>query len=317
MKIGYGTSLGECICQDSLTGLSEMKDLSIDLIITSPPFALQRKKAYGNESQNEYVDWFIKFADIAYQKLKESGSFVIDIGSAYNKGVPAYSLYQFRLLIKLCDELGYQLAQPFYWHNSSALPSPIEWVNKRKLRAKNSVNTIWWLCKNPNFCKANISNVLNPYSDRMKQQLNNHEEFIKGDFINRPSGHNLKKASWVKDNGGSIPSNLLVFPNTESNSNYLKWCKLIGIKGHPARFPSSIPNFFIKFLTDAGDFVVDIFGGSNTTGMVAEKMGRRWKTFELEKEYVANSVFRFINGKDISEFRTAYENILNGRFLSV
>lgn len=132
---GYSTNLGQCICGDSLEELARVDDASINLVVTSPPFALQRKKAYGNEEQEKYVDWLCQFARLVYQKLRDDGSFVIDIGGAYEKGEPSYNLYQFRVLIKMVDEIGFKLAQPFYWHNPSALPAPIEWVNKRKLRA--------------------------------------------------------------------------------------------------------------------------------------------------------------------------------------
>ncbi|WP_270270413.1 DNA-methyltransferase [Enterocloster clostridioformis] len=308
--IGYETNFGQCICGDSLNLMGQLEDASINLVITSPPFALQRKKAYGNEEQETYVDWLCEFGELVYKKLRDDGSFVIDIGGAYEKGEPSYSLYQFKTLIKLCDEIGFKLAQPFYWHNSSALPAPIEWVNKRKLRAKTSVNTIWWLCKNPRQCKADVTKVLVPYSSRMQRLINNPDDYIKGDSVERPSGHVLKKSSWSKDNGGAIPSNMLQFPNSESNSQYLRYCKSLKIKGHPARFPMALPEFFIKFLTDEGDLVVDIFGGSNTTGMTAEKLSRKWKSFELSKEYVANSVFRFVNNEE--DAKKYYDKILAG-----
>ena len=312
--IGYSTEKGKCICGDSLELLETLEDNSISLIVTSPPFALQRKKAYGNKEQEEYVNWLCSFAQKAYSKLKEDGSFVIDIGGAYEKGQPTYSLYQFRVLIKLCDEVGYHLAQPFYWHNPSALPAPIEWVNKRKIRAKTSVNTVWWLCKQPN-CKADITKVLSPYSDRMKKLLKNPDEFIKEEGTVRPSGHVLGKSSWSKDNGGAIPPNLLQIPNTESNTCYLKYCKKIGIKGHPARFPAALPEFFIKLLTDEDDLVVDIFGGSNTTGKAAEDLNRRWLSFELSKEYVAASAFRFAENEE--EAKEWYEKIVNDEFIEL
>jgi len=308
--IGYETNFGQCICGDSLNLMEQQKDASINLVITSPPFALQRKKAYGNKEQETYVDWLCEFGKLVYKKLRDDGSFVIDIGGAYEKGEPSYSLYQFKALIKLCDEIGFKLAQPFYWHNSSALPAPIEWVNKRKLRAKTSVNTIWWLCKNPRQCKANVTKVLMPYSSRMQRLIHNPDDYIKGDSVKRPSGHVLKKSSWSKDNGGAIPSNMLQFPNSESNSQYLRYCKSLKIKSHPARFPMALPEFFIKFLTDEGDLVVDIFGGSNTTGMTAEKLSRKWKSFELSKEYVANSVFRFVNNEE--DAKKYYNKILAG-----
>lgn len=314
-NIGYKTRYGVCICADSLSQLEKLEDSSVNLVITSPPFALQRKKAYGNEEQGEYVDWLCQFAEKVYRKLRKDGSFVIDIGGAYEKGLPSYSLYQFKVLIKMCDEIGFKLAQPFYWHNPSALPAPIEWVNKRKLRAKTSVNTVWWLCKEPLECKADVSKVLAPYSSRMQRLITNPEEFVKDEGTVRPSGHVLGKSSWSKDNGGAIPPNLLQIPNSESNGQYLRYCKAADVKGHPARFPAGLPEFFIKFLTDEGDLVVDIFGGSNTTGAVAEKLHRNWLTFELSQEYVAASSFRFAESDD--EAKKIYDEIINGGFVDI
>ena len=313
-KIGYKTALGPCICGDSLHLLDSLKDESVDLVMTSPPFALQRKKEYGNCSQEEYVQWLVSFAKKVFVKLKKTGSFVLDIGGAYEKGLPIYSLYQFRTLIALCDEVGFKLAQPFYWHNPSALPAPIEWVNKRKLRAKNSVNTIWWLCKGSD-AKANVANILTPYSDRMKALLKNPNDFIKMNTASRPSGHVLTKSSWLNNNGGAIPPNLIELSNSESNSQYLRYCKQLDIKGHPARFPSGIPQMFIKFLTEKNDLVVDIFAGSNTTGFVAEQLSRRWMSFELSNDYVAGSVVRFCDSVDSA--KNAYKTVLNGGFIDV
>ncbi len=311
---GYTTRLGECLCGDSLLLMNNLLDNSIDLVITSPPFALQRQKAYGNESQEHYVNWLCQSARLVYSKLKDTGSFVIDIGGAYEKGVPIYSLYQFRTLIKFCDDIGFRLAQPFYWHNPGALPAPIEWVNKRKIRAKTSVNTVWWLCKTPN-CKADIRNVLAPYSSRMEKLFKHPENFVKSEGTIRPSGHVLGKASWTKDNGGAIPPNLLQISNTDSNGMYLRHCKTCNIKRHPARFPAGLPEFFIKFLTDEDDLVVDIFSGSNTTGEVAERLNRRWMGFDLSLDYVAGSVLRFVDSPELA--LKAYNEIMSGKNIKI
>ena len=289
---GYSTTLGECMQGDSLEVLNTLPNNSIDLIITSPPFSLQRHKRYGEVGQNEYVDWLLQFGFVAYSKLKDTGSFVIDLGGAYQKGQPIKALYPFRFMIRMCEELGYKLAQDFYWHNPSALPAPIEWVNKRKLRCKTSVNTVWWLSKTNN-PKSDIKKVLVPYSSRMQHLIEHPQDFVKEEGNIRPSGHVMGMKSWTKNNGGAIPSNLLQISNSESKSQYLRYCKAVGIKGHPARFPIRLPEFFIKMLTDEGDFVVDIFSGSNTTGQAAECLGRKWLSIDLCLEYVASSVFRF------------------------
>jgi DNA modification methylase len=309
----YKTHLGKAIVGDALQLLKQLPENSIDLVMTSPPFALQRKKGYGNKDQDEYVDWLLTFTKEVYRVIKETGSFVIDLGGAYKKGKPVRSLYNYRLLVRMCDEQGWQLAEEFFWFNPAKLPSPIEWVNKRKIRAKDAVNTVWWLCKS-DFPKADVRNVLVPYSDRMKQLLKDQEKFYTPK--KRPSGHDISK-SFGTNNNGAIPPNLLQIPNTESNSRYLRYCKTLGIKAHPARFPAKLPEFFIKFLTEPNDLVLDIFAGSNTTGWVAEQLERQWLAFDVEHEYLAQSVFRFLEDSTEKEVKELYERLQTDRMADV
>lgn len=304
----YRTAKGAAYIGDSLELLAQLESDSIDLIFTSPPFALQRQKDYGNKHQWEYVDWLLSFAPKIKRVLKETGSFVIDMGGAYKKGKPIRSLYQYRFLIRICDEIGFKLAEEFFWFNPAKLPSPIEWVNKRKLRAKDSVNTVWWLSKSDN-PKADVSRVLSPYSERMKSLLKNAEKWYTPK--KRPSGHEISKG-FGEAHEGAIPSNLLQIPNTESNSTYLRLCKLIGANGHPARFPQRLPEFFIKFLTDPNDTVLDIFAGSNTTGAAVEKLSRNWIAFELDRQYVAASTFRFLDPSDFEYAKKIYAAVMAG-----
>lgn len=302
----YKTHYGAAYLGDALILLQKIPSDSIDLVITSPPFALQRQKEYGNVDQEEYVDWLLSFALEIKRVIKSTGSFVLDLGGAYRKGRPVRSLYNYRVLIKMCDEFGWNLAEEFFWFNPSKLPSPIEWVNKRKIRAKDAVNTIWWFSKT-DFPKANVRNVLIPYSDRMQLLLQNSEKYYSPK--KRPSGHDIS-GRFAEDKGGAIPPNLLQIPNTESNSQYLRCCKMVGIGGHPARFPEKIPEFFIKFLTDPGDIVLDVFAGSNTTGAVSESLSRRWLAFELERLYLAASAFRFLDVVSESIVKSLYKNLM-------
>lgn len=292
----YHTATGQAYVGDSLELLAELPDASIDLVITSPPFALRRQKTYGNVDEAEYVRWVKPFGEEVFRVLKETGSLVLDLGGAYRSGIPSRSLYNFRVLLAFCDEIGFHLAEDFYWFNPAKLPSPIEWVNKRKIRAKDSVNTVWWFSKTE-FPKADVRKVLAPYSDRMKKLLEDPKSFYTPK--KRPSGHDIS-AGFGKDNGGAIPSNLLVIPNTDSNSSYLRLCKELKVERHPARFPSELPAFFIKMLTDQGDTVLDIFGGSNTTGFTSEALNRKWLTFEINHDYLASSIFRFLEGQSIN-----------------
>ena len=299
--VGYRTFLGKASVGPAEDQIRQVNDGSVDLIFTSPPFALQRGKSYGNLDQIEWVDWLASFGPQFKRLLKENGSLVLDLGGAYQKGVPVRSLANFRLLLRFCDDHGFHLAEDFYWFNPAKLPSPIEWVNKRKIRVKDAVNNLWWL--SPSTCpKADVRKVLAPYSDRMKRLLAKPEEFYSP--TTRPSGHQVARG-FERDNGGAIPPNLLQISNTESNTPYLRRCKAAGITPHPARFPEGLPEFFIKFLTEPGDLVLDPFSGSNTTGSVAERLGRRWMAWDAMEEYVAGSALRFepdTPDEDMAEF---------------
>ena len=306
----YTTEFGLQVTGDSLTLLAEIEPNTVDLFVTSPPFPLLRPKAYGNEDQNDYVAWLVEFARLAHSALKPTGSLVIDIGGAYQRGRPVRSLHQFRALLAFVDVLGYHLAEEFYWNNPAKLPSPIEWVNKRKIRAKDSVNTVWWLSKGE-FPKADVGKVRVPYSKSMIALLKDPAKHYTPK--QRPSEHNIGEA-FSRDNGGALPSNLLSISNSQSNDVYLRACKALGLPGHPARFPVKLPAFFIEMLTEPGDLVIDFFSGSNTTGRAAEDLGRNWVSFELDPDYSALSAVRFMD-PEVSPFeaRIMIDKMLAGK----
>ena len=282
----YTTSLGASYVGDSQDLLKKLPNESVDLVVTSPPYALHFKKEYGNEEKEKYVDWFRPFANEVLRILKQDGSFVLNIGGSYNAGRPTRSLYHFRLLLMLCEDLGFHLAQECFWFNPAKLPAPAEWVTVRRIRIKDSVEYVWWLSKTEQ-PRANNKKVLVPYSEDMKRLMKRGYKAKK-----RPSGHIITK-KFGTDHGGAIPSNLINCGNNESNSSYIRKCGGLGIKPHPARFPASLPEFFIKLTTDPDDVVLDIFAGSNTTGCVAEHLGRQWLAFENVQEYLAASALRF------------------------
>ncbi len=282
------TDLGIAYWSDSLDLMRDnISDSSVDLVMTSPPFGLVRKKAYGNADSEDYVDWFRPFAHDFKRILKDTGSLVIDIGGAWNPGLPTKSLYQYELLICLVKEFGFHLAQEFFWWNPSRLPTPAEWVNIRRIRVKDAVNNVFWLSKEP-WPKVSNRRILQPYSDSMKGLLTNG---YKAKL--RPSGHDISE-KFSRDNKASIPPNLIAAANTESNSSYLRYCEEHGLSPHPARYPAVIPEFFIQMLTDEGDTVFDPFAGSCVTGDVAEDMNRRWICGEIEKDYLIGAEGRFL-----------------------
>lgn len=286
----YKTDQGAAYLGDTLKLIKNIPDGGINLIVTSPPFALTKKKPYGNKDASEYVEWFKPFAKEFWRVLANDGSLVIHIGGSWNKKQPTRSLYHFDLLFGLCrpeqDSLRFYLAQDFYWFNPAKLPAPAEWVTIRRLRAKDAVDPIWWLSKSP-FPKADNRRVLAPYSKAMLRLIE--KGYNAGP---RPSGHNIS-LKFQEDHGGSIPPNLLAISNTDSNGDYLNSCRSSDIVPHPARYPIALPEFFIKFLTEEGDTVLDPFAGSNATGRAAENTKRFWLCFEKNQTYLDGSKFRF------------------------
>ena len=287
IEVYLSTKFGKIIHGDSLQILAEsLEPKSVDLIMTSPPFGLVRKKDYGNVDAPDYIDWFRNFGQLFKRILKEDGSLVIDIGGSWVKGQPTRSLYHFKLLIMLCEEMGFHLAQEFYWWNPSKLPTPAEWVTVRRIRVKDAVNCVWWLSPSP-YPKASNRRVLQPYSDSMKDLLKNGYKAKK-----RPSGHDISEKFSV-NNKAAIPPNLIALPNTESNSYYLRYCAAHDIKPHPARYPAGLPEYFIRMLTEKGDLVVDPFAGSCVTGEVAETLERNWICVDTVEAYLEAAQGRF------------------------
>jgi DNA modification methylase len=282
----YETLFGAAYLGDGLELLSALPSESIDLVLTSPPYALHFKKEYGNVSKAQYVDWLRPFGREIRRVLKPQGSFVLNIGGSYNPGTPTRSLYHFKALLMLCDDLGFYLAQECFWHNPAKLPAPAEWVTVRRQRIKDAVEYVWWLSKAP-FPKANNRNVLTEYSADMRRLLKRGYRPKQ-----RPSGH-IITAKFERDHGGAIPTNLIDRGNNESNSEYIRECAKRGFKPHPARFPRALPEFFIKLLTDDFDIVLDPFSGSNMTGATAEQLRRRWLAVEIRKDYLDSSRVRF------------------------
>ncbi len=309
----YSTKLGAAYVGNGLDLLRSLRPASVALVLTSPPFALTRPKAYGNEGIDDYIKWFMPFSRLIYRVLKPNGSFVLDLGGSWVPGRPIRNVYQFQLLLELVQARSHRfvLAEEFYWLNRARLPGPIEWVNVQRIRVTDAVNVVWWLAKTDRPFADNTA-VLRPYSP---SQLKLFETGYNSGA--RPSEWNIGRTSFSRDNGGSIPSNfirgdddgeaeygypatlapqptnLLAGSNTASRDPYLKACRELGLTIHPARFPVHFASFFVRFLTRENDVVVDPFAGSNTTGWAAQLSGRRWRAADLDRDYVAGSAARF------------------------
>ena len=261
------------------------------LIFTSPPFPLNRKKAYGNLTGTPYEKWLAGFSKAFVEFLRPDGSIVIEIGNSWNPGEPTMSTLGLKSLLRFLESGNLHLCQQFVYQNPARLPSPAQWVNVERIRVKDAFTHVWWMSPTPR-PKANNRNVLVPYSDAMRKLLET-KSYNSG---SRPSEHAIGSASFLRDNGGSIPPNVITASNTSASDPYLAYCKKNEIRPHPARMPEQIARFFIEFLTEPGDLVVDPFAGSNVTGAVAESLGRRWISIEARDEYAEASKSRFSEG---------------------
>lgn len=207
----YRTPLGAAFAGDSRELLATLPDSSVNLVFTSPPYALHFKKEYGNVAKAEYVEWFLQFAKEIKRVLADDGSFVLNVGGSYNAGTPTRSLYHFKLLIALVEELGFYLAQECFWYNPAKMPVPAEWVTVRRVRVKDSVEYVWWFSKTP-WPKANNRNVLRPYS---KDMLRLNQRGVRETV--RPSGHHINSSFIKIESGGAIPGNVVVKPLTDED----------------------------------------------------------------------------------------------------
>ncbi len=280
----YQSSIEDFLSSDVARDLKT----KVQMIFTSPPFPLLRKKSYGNLEGREYLEWISSLATPLRDLLTEDGSLVIEIGNAWNKGQPTMSTLPLQALMEIHKASGMHLCQQFIVHNPARLPSPAQWVNIERIRVKDSFTNVWWLGKSER-PKASNQHVLVPYSDAMKSLLKK-RSYNSG---KRPSEHAIGEKSFLADNGGAIPPNVLTISNTSSGGDYRRYCKENSIKAHPAKMPADLADFFVRFLTARGDLVFDPFGGSNTTGAVSEALGRRWVSVERNPDYVQGSKGHF------------------------
>jgi site-specific DNA-methyltransferase (cytosine-N4-specific) len=260
----------------------------VQLIFTSPPFPLNRKKRYGNEIGQQYVEWLANFGPLFRDLLTADGSIVMEVGNAWEPGSPVMSTLALEALLAFMKRADLKLCQQFICYNPARLPTPAQWVTIDRIRVKDAYTHVWWMAPSER-PKADNRRVLKPYSEAMRSLLRS-KSYNAGQ---RPSQHKLNSTSFLKDNKGAIPPNVLTISNTSSTDPYQRFCKDHWYAGHPARMPEALPDFFVRFLTDPGNLVMDPFAGSNTTGAVAERLKRRWIAIEPEPEYLAGSIGRF------------------------
>lgn len=283
MKLKEKDLLNKFLCGDCLDVLKEVPDNTINLIMTSPPYADQIKN-YGDcvkkIKPEKYVDWFLPRAKEFYRVLSDKGSFVLNINDKTDGRFQ--NIFVFKLVVSLCEEVGFHLVRDYIWYNPATPPNVFSKGNMG--RTKKSHEYCFWFSKTENWT-FDMNPIRKPYSKSMMSLIKGKEvERGSRNTNTRPSRHNFDLSQPWENKGGSDPGSVITLSNTVSNGLFQSLCKRMEIK-HPARYPEKLAEFFILSGTLPGDTVLDPFAGSGTTGVVAKKTGRNYLCIDVNPEF--------------------------------
>lgn len=290
--VAFNTKLGFAIWGDAMDTFCAL-DEPIALAITSPPYLLRKARAYGNPTPAEYVDFITAALEPIVRKLVPGGSICINIGQdCFEEGSPARSMINERVLIALHDRLGLHLMDRLIWHNPSKAPGPIQWASKTRQQLNTAWEPIYWLSPSPKLVRADNRRVLEPHSAKHVRLMESGGE--KRDASYADGAYVLRPGKFGKVTEGRIPRNVLTRGHRCADTlQYRRDAQRLRLPVHGAKFPISIPEFLIRFLSEPGDLVVDCFGGSGTTAIAAEQLGRRWLITDNVLEYLRGGAERF------------------------
>lgn len=283
--LGYSTDLGVAIwgaSEDIFKGL----DVPLSLILTSPPYAIQNSRAYGNPDERAIVGFICGVLEPVIEALAEDGSLVINTTQdVFLKGSPARSTYLERLVLTICDRFGLSLCERLVWNNPSKAPGPMQWASRTRQQLNVGYEPVLVFCNNPAKWKADNRRVLQPHSDKhLKLMASGGEKRIAS---YSDGAYKIREGSFGRITEGRIPKNVITFgQRCRYGIQYNKACKELGIPAHGAGMPFTVPEFLIQWLTEPGDTVADVFGGRGMTGLAAEMLGRRWMIGENQLEYI-------------------------------
>ncbi|MCD4747313.1 MAG: site-specific DNA-methyltransferase [Bacteroidales bacterium] len=248
---------------DSKKQLKYLSDNSVDLIVTSPPYADQRKSTYGGRHPDKYVEWFLPISKQLLRVLKPTGTFILNIKEKVVNG--ERSTYVMELIIAMRKQ-GWLWTEEFIWHKKNSYPG--KWPN----RFRDSWERLLQFNKEKKF-NMYQKEVMVPMGDWAKNRLKNLSETDKiRDNSKVGSGFGKNISNWL-DRDKAYPTNVLHLA-TECNN-----------KNHSATFPEELPEWFIKLFTKQNDTVLDPFMGSGTTLSVANKMKRNSIGIDIVPEY--------------------------------
>jgi len=253
----------EIFTGDSKKELKKIKDNSVDLIVTSPPYADQRKNTYGGIPHNKYVEWFLPISEHLLRVLKPTGTFILNIKEKVVNG--ERSTYVLELILEMRKQ-GWLWTEEFIWHKKNCYPG--KWPNRFR--------DAW-----ERILQFNKKRKFNMYQEEVMVPM--------GDWVNSRL-KNLSKTDKMRDNsrvGSGFGKNISNWLNREKAypTNVLHLATECNNKNHSAAFPEELPEWFIKLFTRKHDTVLDPFMGSGTTLIVANRMNRNSIGIDIIPEY--------------------------------
>lgn len=261
---------------------------SVSLICLSPPYP-SIKREYGTLGVPEWLSWMKRLTLLWKELLAEDGTLAVNLMDCFVPGTPTLSPYVERYALSTIDEGGYHLAGRQIWHSPTKLGN-IQWTGVRKVQPRSTTEHILLFSKsaNPNWDINRMPR--GPVSKRSAARI---EKEIARGRQKRPSGYDINAEAFYRGNAGPLPGNLIVAGGASGADAYSRRCREHGVTAHPARYPEEVPRRIISLTTEPGQTVYDPMAGSNTTGMVALALGRRFIASDAMLSYVQSSAFRF------------------------
>lgn len=286
----FETPNGQALWGKLETAVGAFEDQAIDLLFTSPPYPGALKTYFnGDLDEENWVAFMMDMINGFAPKMTPSGSMMLNVAETYVPGLPIKQEHLTKLRMRLVNETRFRVLDTLYWHNSSRLASPFQWVAKQRIRLKPSVEPVLWISENP-YAKANNRNVLQDYKRPPS------ETYHKGGV--RPGGHKMSEHGFSRDNGGSIASSLFTAGGSAGSKAYRDGLKRDGLPQHPAIMPEALAQHCIKLATDVGDLVVDPMSGSLTTARACETLKREWVCIDSSLSYLAGARHKFPDRKE-------------------